>query len=667
MAISEEVLALLAEESSTLKEVLESLRKQLATARVVFSGEEERTRELTADLVATRRLEDKVQLISDEAVFHALKTQKGVDIKTLERQIPSPYFARIKLREEVDGKEREFEYRIGSAANGDCRIVDWRKAPLSKLYYEYREGDEYSEEIQGRERHGTVTMRNRIEIKQSQLMSVECRHGVFNLRESEWHSGAAAGDRKSYGELPGILALISAEQFRSITEDAKSAVLIQGIAGSGKTTVALHRLSWLINEAAREIQPADALVLCLSPVLKRYIINSLPQLELETVKVRTYEEWAASQLSVLMPQYFTIGVANRALDSCPHGIERVKRSLALLRTIEALAKKARERAVIMQPTDLLLDALNDARSILEHDETKLLDRELISQTFARTQKLLAESTLDDADDALLLRINQISNGINSPRLKHLVVDEVQDLSPPQLATLIASVESANALTLVGDVAQQLDRSASFPGWDKLRRYWDLKDSIATYVTLSVSHRSSLPIMRLADHVQRREATQRGRAGRVPIWFRARGEQLGVGAAIEWLEKAVTRYPTAITAVLCGDMVEAKYALGLLRPTFGDSARLGDPTNFDFAEGIIVSTARAVKGLEFCNVLLWNPSAKRYPDSALSQNELYVAITRAEENLCIVTWQRPSPLLPGFGSILIRGIEVEPEEQDEPTR
>ena len=663
MTIPTEVLALLTQESSTLTEVLESLRKQLATARVVFSGEEERTRELTANLVATRRLEDKVQLVSDEAVSHALKTQKGVDIKTLERQIPSPYFARIKLLEEVDGKTREYEYRIGSAANGDCRIVDWRKAPISKLYYEYREGDEYSEEIQGRERHGTVSMRNRVDIKQSQLKSVECRHGVFNSKDGEWHAGAASGERKSYGELPGILALISAEQFRSITEDAKSAVLIQGIAGSGKTTVALHRLSWLINEAAREISPADALVLCLSPVLKRYIINSLPQLDLENVKVRSYTEWAGLQLANLIPNFFSAGVANRVAESCPHGIERVKRSLALLRTIEALAHKARERGVVMKPTDLLLDALSDHRTLIESDETKLLDRELISQTHARTEELFSQSLLDEADEAALLRISQICSSTPLQRLKHLVVDEVQDLAPPQLATLIASVESANALTLVGDVAQQLDRSASFPGWDKLRRYWDLKDSIATYVTLSVSHRSSLPIMRLADHVQKRDATQRGRPGRVPIWFRSRDEQLAIGAAIEWLEKAVRRYPTAITAVLCGDMAEAKYVLGLLRPTFGDSARLGDPTNFDFAEGIVVSTVRAVKGLEFCNVLIWNPSAKRFPDTPLSQNELYVAITRAEENLCLVSWQRPSPLLPGFGSILVRGIEVEPEEPD----
>ena len=667
MTIPTEVLALLNEESGTLEEVLESLRKQLATARVVFSGEEERTRELTANLVATRRLEDKVQLVSDEAVSHALKTQKGVDIKTLERQIPSPYFARIKLREEVDGKEREFEYRIGSAANGDCRIVDWRKAPLSKLYYEYREGDEYCEEIQGRERHGTVTMRNRVDIKQCQLKSVECRHGAFNFKDGQWHCGAAAGERKSYGELPGILALISAEQFRSITEDAKSTVLIQGIAGSGKTTVALHRLSWLINEAAREIKPQDALVLCISPVLKRYIINSLPQLDLEGVKVRSYSEWAGLQLvsaASLPPTFFNADKVNRVVESCPHGIERVKRSLALLRTIEALAHKARDRGVVMQSTDLLLDALSDHRTLIERDETKLLDRDLIAQTYTRTQELFSQALLDEADEALLLRISQILSVASAARLKHLVVDEVQDLAPPQLATLIASVESANALTLVGDVAQQLDRSASFPGWDKLRRYWELKDSIATYVTLSVSHRSSLPIMRLADHVQRRDATQRGRPGRVPIWFKSRDEQLAIGAAIEWLEKAVQRYPTAITAVLCGDMAEAKYVLGLLRPTFGDSARLGDPNNFDFAEGIVVSTVRAVKGLEFCNVLIWNPNSKRYPDTPLSQNELYVAITRAEENLCIVTWQRPSALLPAFGSILVRGIEVEPEEPDD---
>ena len=70
-----------------------------------------------------------------------------------------------------------------------------------------------------------------------------------------------------------------------------------------------------------------------------------------------------------------------------------------------------------------------------------------------------------------------------------------------------------------------------------------------------------------------------------------------------------------------------------------------------------------KGLEFEHVLLWNPSAEAYPRGTPARNRLYVAITRAEEHLCLITWDRPSPFLPPLASPLVRGIEPEIEESD----
>ena len=73
--------------------------------------------------------------------------------------------------------------------------------------------------------------------------------------------------------------------------------------------------------------------------------------------------------------------------------------------------------------------------------------------------------------------------------------------------------------------------------------------------------------------------------------------------------------------------------------------------------------RQVKGLEFHNVLLWNPRDKAYPQKRQGRNLLYVAVTRAEENLAVVTWNRPSKLLPPLHSRFVRGIRVAFEDHD----
>lgn len=662
MTLTPEQAAIIEEEKGILSSVLSSLQRQVNHHASRLKSEADRARELTSSLVAARRAEDKQMMASDEAVSHALKDRKEEELATLAKLLEKPYFARIVIEEEVGDDLKEREYRIGFQANPDCRIIDWRRAPISKLYYQYKEGEDFSEEIQGQERSGRVLLRNRLEIDKGELNRISCRHGELQRSPGGWrvvNSGRARQD-SSYHKLPPVLSLISPEQFQAITEDASTAVLIQGIAGSGKTTVALHRLSWLLHEGNSDLKPEECVAVVLSPSLQTYIQNSLAELQIEGLKVLTYRDWASDLLGLKQP-------LPRSTDSCPTSITRVKRSMALLRAIE-------ERVVVSDTTfsietgiEVLRSVLSHPRDILKHDETKLIDAELIRSTRQRVEDNQKGGVFDEADDALLLRIQQlllVKQKRSRKRYRHIVVDEVQDLGPSQLATVIGSVEELHQLTLVGDVAQNLDESGSFPGWEKLMQYWQFGSEMSKYLTLEVSHRSTLPIMKFAEHVQGTSSVKEGRAGRVPIWFRCGKESRGVASIIEWLGRAVEKYPGALTAVLCRDRQEAKYAHSLLAPTFGPTVRLGDEGTFSLDEGIVVSEIRQVKGLEFCNVLLWNPSHKSYGTSSLDRNLLYVGVTRAEENLCLVTWTRPSKLLPSPNSPLVRYLDLRLEEEVE---
>jgi DNA helicase IV len=227
-----------------------------------------------------------------------------------------------------------------------------------------------------------------------------------------------------------------------------------------------------------------------------------------------------------------------------------------------------------------------------------------------------------------------------------------------LASLMNAVESAHDLTLVGDIGQSISSDEQFIGWERLKEVWQIElGERATFFTLNVSYRSTLPIMQLASYASKRRSPTEGRAGRTPIWFHCENEERATESALQWLSKALERYPTSLSAVLCADQNEAQHVLSLLKPRLGAQVRIGKPGNFSFEEGLIVTAIEYVKGLEFTNVLLWNPSAGAFPaGDPLANNKLYVAITRAEENLALVSFGRYSRLLPPIDSKLVRGYD-----------
>jgi DNA helicase-2/ATP-dependent DNA helicase PcrA len=676
MALTEQEQAALTQEEDTFLAVKRRIADQIARAEDRLYQENQRARALTSQIHETRRVEDKALLASDEAVSHGLKDHKREEVETLGKQATNPYFARIRLEEELpNGSKTLIEYKLGLSANTDLRIVDWRRAPISKLYYEYQEGAEYVEEILGRERIGTVLERVRVEIDKGNLRAVQNRHGAFiwDPTSASWQNKAGNSHRakSNDGQLPEILSLITAEQFRSITVDANTAVLIQGVAGSGKTTVAIHRLSWLLHPDNSSLRPRDVAIVVLSPALRAYIENSLSSAGVSDVPVRTYHEWAWRSLKTLVDAQ-DIQVA-RSPSPSPLAVTRVKRSLALLKALESLPKTSLHTSIRYSDLqDELLAILSRPENILAHGNTKDLSHEAIELTCNRTRKNFAEGLLDWEDDALLLRLFQLRAGgtlTNTGTVGtygHLFIDEVQDLSPLELSTVISAVKDHKDLTLVGDTAQNLDVTQSFPGWEALRRHWNFSADMSRYISLEVSHRSTLPIMRLADSIQRRDLSRTGRKGRTPIWFRCRNESQGIEHVLQWLTKASELFPTKIAAVICATPEDAHFAYKMLQPTFGARVRRGDSYSFSFEEGILVTDVRQVKGLEFYSVLLWNPNARSYASDELGQNLLYVAVTRAEENLCLVTWDRPARALPTFGSSrLVRSMDMTIRDEEPP--
>ena len=144
MTISPEALAMLQEEEETLKKVLASLREQLSSTRRRLGVDSDTVQMFEEQIRASRLEEDRQQMASDQIVAQRLGEMKRDEVQVIEKLLDRPYIARIVLEEVLPhGKVQKIEYKIGLQPNIDCRIIDWKKAPLSRLYYEFKEGEEY--------------------------------------------------------------------------------------------------------------------------------------------------------------------------------------------------------------------------------------------------------------------------------------------------------------------------------------------------------------------------------------------------------------------------------------------------------------------------------------------------------------------------------------------
>lgn len=334
-------------------------------ARVAL-GEEDDDRpqvgasDLDADLLSLRdqiseaRAEDLPPLIEQMTRLAALKSRIGGG-KQLPVDIASPYFAHMRLREAGKGRDVMIGKRGFIDRQSNVQIVDWRNAPVSRIYYRYEEGDDYEEEIAGRRVEGFVEARRNVSIARGNLRRIGAPQGTF-MKDSRgtWvqavgqiapvlhggmgkaarptaapgvkgklgiHHGAARADKA----LPEIAALIDKEQFELITQPGSGIVVIQGGAGSGKTTVALHRIAYLNFQDPRRFKAQHTLFVVPSQSLVRYVSGVLPALGVSGVPVVTYTGWARTTRMRCLPDAPTKYNADP-----PEHVSRVKKHPTLL-------------------------------------------------------------------------------------------------------------------------------------------------------------------------------------------------------------------------------------------------------------------------------------------------------------------------------------------------
>jgi DNA helicase-2/ATP-dependent DNA helicase PcrA len=302
--------------------------------------------------IACAKPEDLPSLFEQMHHIGALRAQRGKSVVgSLDRN--APYFGHLRLEEE--GKRRDI--LIGSRSYVDpsagIRIVDWRNAPVSSIYYRYSEGDDYEEALGDRIAEGVVRLKRSVAIKSGELVRVSAPQGTFTrTRDGFWkridtHSAKLITERKetrlgvgANGEirqdkmLPEIASLLDPKQFDLIAKPSAGLVAIQGSAGSGKTTVGLHRVAYLGFTDPNRFAPNRMMVVVPNDALIHYVSRVLPSLGVPGVPVTTFGRFARRMVNLLFQKLPTA-----LSDDTPPVVMRAKSHGRMLELIDHVVNR----------------------------------------------------------------------------------------------------------------------------------------------------------------------------------------------------------------------------------------------------------------------------------------------------------------------------------------
>jgi DNA helicase-2/ATP-dependent DNA helicase PcrA len=683
------------------------------------------------DQIASARLEDVPALEQQMIRLQGIAARRAENV--VEPVDPKvPYFGHLRLREKG---RADRDVLIGKTtlvdAKADVRIVDWRHAPVSQIYYRYEEGAEYEETFGEREVEGKVLTRRTVTIDDGELYRVAAPHAVYvkseagawralGLRDVELGGGqgsavrpedmaavarAAAGQlgvasggtfrQREDRHLPEIAALLDPRQFELISKPDSGVVVVQGGAGSGKTTIGIHRMAFLAYANRQRFAPDKMLVIVGSPALRAYIAEVLPALGIGGVTVETWGDWARATRMRTFP-WLEAPIA----EDTPSAVTRYKTHPAMLRLFQDRARELADdsrvrrdsRGVLWFWAEVLTDWPRVEKAFAEANDPELTP-EMVRRAWRwcsercpavleldpgdRAERKAAaadepepqhdhdvgadghahaddRAALDPEDDALLLRAYQLlkgelRKGKNPLEFEHLFVDEAQDLSAIDLSVLLGVVSKHRSVTLAGDTSQRLHMDSGFRDWRAVLD--DLGLSRVDVEPLRIAYRSTREVLDVA------RAVLGPLADPTPPIAPRHGAPVehhhfpSPGAAVAFLGDALrplfAREPRATVAILARHPEQADVYFDALR--MAEIPHLRRVRHFDFAfkPGVEVTEIRQVKGLEYDYVVIVDVNASTFPTDDESRYLLHIAATRAAHQLWIVSTGTKSKLVPDF--------------------
>ena len=640
-----------------------------------------------ADLMEVYDAKDKEGLTLWNNATARLKEYKQNMVR-LEKARKKPYFGRIDfLAEEKQQKEAYYIGRVGiSGDDAQPLVLDWR-APIASVYYESSLGP-CSYTVLSEGTHMIDLERKRTyEIENDRLKDYFDSDVVAN---DELLTKYLAKSKKNV--LGEIIATIQKEQNLLIRRSPRTNLIVQGVAGSGKTTVAMHRISYILYNYKEDFRPEDFYIIGSNKILLNYITGVLPELDVYGIRQMTmeelfirllYEEWDGKiyrvhpvsqeawqeqkgstawfeKLEVYCQAYENQEIPQEAIVMEKTGV-RLMRPAMIREYLRDNPLLSLESKILMLNKMLYAryeNVITGKVISFTEKERKILDKKYSTyfgngkwngsvrtfyQDFLRAQQQegipieIPDTSFDVYDLAAMAYIyKRIKETDPIREASHVVIDEAQDFGMMVYRCLHYCMRGCT-YTIMGDTSQNIHFGQGLNDWEELRALI-LRGTYDAFGLLRKSYRNTVEISEFATEILWH--------GDFPIYpvepIIRHGAQVKVEAsadAVAMKDAAVNQiqewqkngYETI--AVICRDEAEAEAVSELLR----DSLDLEGytPERSQFGEGIMVLPVMYTKGLEFDAVLLWNPTKEQYPQDNGHIKLLYVAATRALHELTVL--------------------------------
>ena len=640
--------------------------------------------ETYADFSAMNEIIDSYNLAQD------VNTE---NLKKVALLLEQPYFAKITL--EFKPGEAPKNLYLGTVGIADENykrlVVDWR-SPVAEVYYNQNNGST-SYVAKGRTIPVNLKLRRQFDLTRDTL------NAYFDTSVAIQDSLLIASlSKQRTSQMKAITATIQKEQNEVVRHEDVPVLLVNGIAGSGKTSVLLQRIAYLFYQHRRDLKPEDVFLITPNPVFQRYIDNVLPDLGETNPNIVTWEQF----FSDLLPKnrkterkhapLEILWRIEQAVKTCTFEARDYKDltlegdCLFTSAQIKKIADKfsnipAGPHLVTLMREELLsrmesrikqkskTEAVHNELSALSIDEQLRIFRETIDpqteEDFCRLSVIYLQDKYQrlfemiERDvwlriDRIGMRILQVENlesttwlylkmaltGLSNPYAQYVMIDEVQDYSADELAILARYFKRANFM-LLGDKHQAIkEHTASF---DEIKKVFSHSKGTVEECQLMTSYRSSPEITSLFASLLTRDEqltiSSIQREQRAPEFIECTDETAWLETLVDKISKAQTKQE--LTAVIVPWKTEAKKLETLL----GDAAPPTiDSTSTLPQQGVVLITLGLAKGLEFDCVIIPNANAETFPSSQLAINRLYTTISRATKQITLISKGAITPLL-----------------------
>ncbi|TYP77547.1 HelD family protein [Paenibacillus methanolicus] len=315
-------------------------------------------------------------------------TEQMIDLQNeqrrerLEVSKREPYFGRLDFQESLQGDAKPLYIGKAGVAHektNELLVVDWR-APVASLFYAFSGGEApVAYESPDGTIEGVVHLKRNLMVRESALERLVDSYvrGQEDEAVTDEFLLYRLGESKD-NKLRDIVSTIQHEQDRIIRTEKNKAVFIQGVAGSGKTTVALHRLAFLLYQYAGRIRAERMVIFAPNRMFLDYISGVLPELGVGDILQTTYTEWALETLQNAVRMDDSADALAywfehpRTREQMERSSGRLKGSLRFKEAIDAALADIETRLLPeepFEPMDRLVLSVAKMREWLETDES----------------------------------------------------------------------------------------------------------------------------------------------------------------------------------------------------------------------------------------------------------------------------------------------------------